>query len=468
MLFTSHIFVYYFLPLLLLVYYNFPHRGRNLLLTAMSYAFYGWWNPYFTSLMLFSTVLNFLCGKVIAMSGARPGRRKAALAASIVVNLGLLGFFKYFMFFTDSVTALLALRGDGLLPLLRVTLPIGISFYTFQAMSYTIDLYRGEARPARSLVDFACFVSLFPQLLAGPIIRYHTVAAQLDHREHSLARFSEGVALFILGFAKKVLLANVMGEVADAVFGAAAPTALDAWCGALAYALQIYFDFAAYSDLAIGLGRMFGFEFPRNFDAPYLADSITDFWRRWHISLSTFLRDYLYIPLGGNRKGPGRTYVNLAVVMLFGGLWHGANWTFVAWGAMHGALLAWERWMGKNSLYAALPRPARVAVTLVLVLVTWVLFRAESLSAAGSYLAAMFGLSEPGNTSLLLSAEVYTPRHLAVMLLCLILTVQPIQAFDWSRRTLNPVHVLGLLALFVFALVVMSTQAFSPFLYFKF
>ncbi len=468
MVFTSHIFIYYFLPLLLLVYYNLPYRGRNLFLTLMSYAFYGWWNPYFMLLMLFSTLVNYLCGKVISAPGATRRRRKTALVVSIVVNLGLLGFFKYFMFSVSSINGLLALSGAELLPILRVTLPVGISFFTFQALSYTVDVYRGDAQPARSFVDFACFVSLFPQLIAGPIIRYHTVARQLVYREHTLSRFSEGVSLFILGFAKKILLANAMGEVADAVFSASSPLPQDAWYGVLAYAFQIYFDFVAYSDMAVGLGRMLGFEFPRNFNAPYLADSITDFWRRWHISLSTFLRDYLYVPLGGNRKGPFRTYVNLATVMLFGGLWHGANWTFVVWGALHGTLLIVERRMGKDSFYSRLPRPLRVAITMVPVLITWVFFRAENLTAAMDYLSAMFGLAESPNGSMLLAAEIYTPRHLLVMALCILFTYQPVQSFDWSRKKPTLTRVVGLLVIMILALVIMSTQAFNPFLYFQF
>ena len=469
MVFTSHIFVYYFLPLLLLVYYNLPYRWRNLFLTFMSYVFYGWWNPSFMMLMLGTTLVNFFCGKAIASPRRGPGIRRAALATSVIVSLGSLAFFKYFMFFTDSLNRLLALTGGGeLLPVLQITLPIGISFYTFQALSYTVDVYRGDAPPARSLYDFACFVSMFPQLIAGPIIRYHTVAQQLVDRDHSLARFSAGTTLFILGFAKKILLANPMGEAADAVFNTAGPAAVDAWFGVLAYAFQIYFDFSAYSDMAVGLGRMLGFEFPKNFNAPYLADSITDFWRRWHISLSTFLRDYLYIPLGGNRKGPARTYVSLAVVMLLGGMWHGANWTFIAWGAMHGALLIWERWMGKNSLYALLPRVFRVAITFILVLIAWVFFRSESLAQAVQYLAAMFGLQEPPTRSLLVAAELYTPRILLVMACCVALTVQPLQAFDASYKRLSLLSSLGLLLLFAIALAVMSTQAFNPFLYFQF
>ena len=468
MVFTSHIFVYYFLPLLLLVYYNLPHRWRNAFLTVMSYAFYGWWNPWFTTLMLATTLVNFGCGKMIAARNAGPVQRRVALAASVIVSLGALGFFKYYMFFTDGVNRLLSLGGVDLLPVLQITLPIGISFYTFQSLSYTVDVYRGDAPPARSVLDFACFVSMFPQLIAGPIIRYQTVAQQLVYREHTLPRFSAGTSLFILGFAKKILLANPMGEVADAAFSATAPATLDAWFGIVAYAFQIYFDFAAYSDMAVGLGRMLGFEFPKNFDAPYLADSITDFWRRWHISLSTFLRDYLYIPLGGNRRGSSRTYANLATVMVLGGLWHGANWTFLVWGAIHGTLLIGERWMGKDSLYRSLPKALRIAITFVLVLIAWVFFRAENLAAASDYLASMFALQETPGSSLLLAAELYAPRNLAVMAICAALTIQPVQAFDWSQERLNLVASTAVLTLFLFALAVMPTQAFNPFLYFQF
>ena len=468
MVFSSHIFVFCFLPLLLLVYYNLPYRARNAFLALMSYGFYAWWKPWFASLMLTTTLVNYLCGQAIAAPGASRRRRVGALVVACSVSLGLLGFFKYYTFSVESLNSLLALFGTGALPVLRVTLPIGISFFTFHALTYTVDLYRGDARPVRSFADFACFISMFPQLVAGPILRYHTVADQLAWREHTASRFASGTALFILGFAKKVLLANPMGEVADAAFGAAAPVALDAWAGALAYAFQIYFDFCGYSDMAVGLGRMVGFEFPKNFDAPYRADSITDFWRRWHVSLSTFLRDYLYIPLGGNRKGPLRTYVNLAVVMLLGGLWHGARWNFVAWGGYHGLLLGYERWRGKTSLYSRFPRMARIAITFVLTLFSWVLFRAENLTAAGQYLAAMFGLRPTGSASMLLAAEMYTPRNLAFVAICGILVLQPVQAFDWVRRPPGWLGSAALLALFALALALMSTQVFTPFLYFQF
>jgi len=468
MVFSSQIFLYYFLPLLLLIYYNLPYRSRNLFLTIANYVFYGWWNPWFLLLMFFSTVVNYHCGKLITAPRATAGSRKWTLGLCIAVNLALLGFFKYFMLLAMSCNAVGGWLGMPDIPVLRVTLPIGISFYTFQAISYVVDLYRGDAAPARSLVDYACFISLFPHSVAGPIIRYHTIAAQFRDRDHAWTRFSSGVALFILGLAKKILLANPMGEAADAVFAAAGPLPLDAWFGVTAYAFQIYFDFCGYSDMAVGLARLLGFELMKNFDAPYLADSITDLWRRWHISLSTFLRDYLYIPLGGNRKGPVRTYANLVTAMLLGGLWHGANWTFLAWGGYHGALLAYERWRGKTSVYGFLPRPVRIAITFVLMLFSWVLFRAENLPAAGRYFAAMAGLSRSGGSGLLLSAEIHSARILLLMFVCGLLVIQPLQAHDWAGRPMTRLRAVSLLALFVCTLAVMSTQSFNPFLYFQF
>ncbi len=466
MVFTSHIFIFYFLPFVLLAYYLLPAK-RNIFLLCASYVFYGWWNPWFVLLMLFATAANYLCGAVIQRSVLGSQRRKGALIVSVVVSLSTLGFFKYFVFLQDNVNHLLHAFGGAPFPVWQVALPVGISFYIFQSMTYTIDVYRGDSPPARSFFDFACFVSLFPQLIAGPIVRYRTVAQQLVNRDHTLEKFSSGVALFILGFSKKILLANMIGGAADAAFGAESPSTLDAWFGVTAYAFQIYFDFSAYSDMAIGLGRMFGFEFPRNFDSPYRSESITEFWRRWHISPSTFLRDYLYIPLGGNRKGPGRTYVNLWIVMLLGGLWHGANWVFVLWGAYHGALLAFERWFGKRSLYAGMPRPFRVGITFVLVLFAWVLFRAPNLGDALLFFGSMFGLAGGQGGSILLSAELYTQGNLIIMALCTLLAFQPRQAFDLSARITLP-KAIALVLLFVLSLATMFVQAFNPFLYFQF
>lgn len=466
MVFTSHIFLFYFLPLTLAGYYLLP-RGRNFFLLCASYVFYGWWNPWFSLLMLIATAVNYVCGGIIARAPADAARRKSALLVAIAASLGMLGFFKYFVFVQENANALILLFGGPNFSIYTVTLPIGISFFTFQSMTYAIDVYRGDAPPARSFSDFACFVALFPQLIAGPIVRYQTVADQLVHRTHTIDRFSSGAALFFLGFAKKILLANMAGRAADAAFGAQALAMSDAWFGVIAYAFQIYFDFSAYSDMAIGLGRMFGFEFPRNFDSPYLSASITEFWRRWHISLSTFLRDYLYIPLGGNRHGPGRTYANLATVMLLGGLWHGANWTFVAWGAFHGGLLAFERWRGKESLYGRLPRPVQVGLTFVLVLISWVLFRSPHIGGALQYLAAMFGMTSASDASALVAGELYTRGNFTIMAICAAVAFQPVQAFDLAERVTWP-RALAFAGLFVVAVAAMFTQAFNPFLYFQF
>ncbi len=468
MVFTTHIFVFYFLPLFLLVYFLLPFRLRNLWITVASYFFYGWWQPWFVCLMLFTTVMDFIWGRVITRPGATQAQRRLAVTACVVTNLGFLGFFKYYMFAAHTLNQLLEAAGFEQFRVLRVVLPIGISFYTFHSLTYILDLYRGHATPAKSFTDFSAFVALFPDLVAGPIIRYKTLAAQLALRDHTVRRFASGICIFILGFAKKILLANPLGGVANAVFGAAAPPALDAWVGVLAYAFQIYFDFCGYSDMAVGLGRMLGFEFLKNFDAPYRAESITDVWRRWHISLSSVLRDYLYYPLGGNRKGPARTYLNLGLVMLLGGLWHGAKWNFIVWGAYHGALLAGERWRGKESLYQPLARPVRIALTFLLMLGSWVLFRADNLAAAAHYYGAMVGLGAGSEASRLLGAGLYTPYRMVVLGVCALLVFQPLQAHDWAQRPQTWPRLALLLPLFALSLMVMFGQAFNPFLYFQF
>ena len=468
MVFTTHIFLFYFLPLFLAVYFSLPRAWRNLWITVASYVFYGWWQPWYVCLMMFTTVMDFIWGKVITRPGATEAQRKGAVVACVITNLSFLGFFKYYMFTAATLNQLLAAVGAEQFRVLKVILPIGISFYTFHSLTYIIDLYRGHATPAKSFTDFSAFVALFPDLVAGPIIRYKTLAGQLAERTHTLSRFSSGALIFMVGFAKKILLANPVGHVADAVFSASNPLPLDAWVGVLAYAFQIYFDFCGYSDMAVGLGRMLGFEFPRNFDAPYRAESITDVWRRWHISLSSVLRDYLYLPLGGNRKGPTRTYFNLAVVMLLGGLWHGAKWNFLMWGAYHGSLLSVERWHGKQSLYALFPRPVRIGFTFLLMLFSWVLFRADNLTAAWHYFGSMFGLMPVADTAPLLGAAIYTPYRLLILVLCAGLVFQPLQAHDWAERPVAWSRVALATPLFILALITMYSQAFNPFLYFQF
>ncbi|MEM9593690.1 MAG: MBOAT family protein [Acidobacteriota bacterium] len=486
MVFSSHLFCFYFLPLSLAVYYLLPRRGKHLGLTLLSYLFYGWANPAFVVLMLFSTTVDYLCGLAVAGAspfgrdsvakleegGPRNRRQRWALGISIVSNLSLLGFFKYFNFGVDSWNATLAALGLGHLALegvLRVTLPLGISFYTFQSMSYTFDVYRGRCAALRNAVDFACYVSMFPQLVAGPILRFSEVADQLRHRVHSVSKVARGLTFFCFGMAKKVLLANPCGRVADAAFGADVLGPLEAWYGAVAYAFQIYFDFSGYSDMAIGLGLMFGFVFPKNFDGPYRARSITEFWRRWHLSLSRWLRDYLYIPLGGNRLGPRRTYVNLMIVMLLGGLWHGAAWNFVVWGALHGGLLALERHRRD-----ALKRPAgrwvdlrRTVTTFFWVLLSWVFFRAADLGDAVAYLGHMVGLGADDPRSALVAGLFYRPYDLAMMGIAAAVVWGAPQTWDFTRR-LTPWKVgLGLVFLWI-SLVAMETQGYNPFIYFIF
>jgi len=481
MVFSTHIFIFYFLPTVLLIYYVIPGRWRHAFLTLASYIFYGWTNPWFVLLMMFSTLVNYVCGLMIVgrwnpigrmdvPSGENPAslaQRKIAVVISSVSSLGMLGFFKYFGFAQRNVNTIMGLFGGGQFNVLEFVLPAGISFYTFQAMSYTIDLYRGHAEPARSPLDFACYVSLFPQLIAGPIVRYKDIASQLVERSHTVNKFAMGVMFFVMGFAKKILLANPMGEIADAAFGAGSPIWYDAWAGVSAYAFQIYFDFSGYSDMAIGLGLMLGFQFRKNFDSPYKADSMTDFWRRWHISLSSWLRDNLYIPLGGNRKGERRTYINLFIVMLLGGLWHGAKWTFVIWGGVHGILLASERLIGKDSFYRRLPRPVRVTITFAIVLFTWVFFRADNLMSAMRYLGAMFGLRQPSAGAALLGSIIYSRDHLIALIACAITAWFGKQSWDIAQKT-SPAKAIIMIILFVWAIAAMFTQSFNPFLYFQF
>ena len=472
MVFSSYLFLFYFLPLALLLYYAAPRVGKHLVLTGLSYVFYGWANPLFVPLLLGSTVVDYVCGFVIASARARNDDRRArlGLAVSICTNLGLLGFFKYFNFGVDNLNALATATGLDALRLdvaFAVTLPLGISFYTFQSMSYTWDIYRGRAAAVRSFIDFACYVSMFPQLVAGPIIRFAEVADQLRSRTHTVTKFARGVAFFSVGLTKKVLLANPCGKIADLTFDAGSLHVADAWYGVTAYAFQIYFDFSGYSDMAIGLGLMLGFVFPKNFDSPYRAQSITDFWRRWHISLSTWLRDYLYLPLGGNRKGPGRTYVNLFIVMLLGGLWHGAAWTFFVWGALHGVMLAAERMQGKTAPWWRLPPAARVGATFVLVLVTWVFFRAADLPSALRYLGFMMGVGDVTPGAGLIGGLVYQPYYVVTFLLAAIVVWACPQTWDWSR-TITPVKAATAVVLFVLSAAMLTTQAFNPFIYFIF
>jgi alginate O-acetyltransferase complex protein AlgI len=490
MVFSSQLFLFYFLPIVLGLYYAARLGPRWLshgTLTVLSYLFYGWANPLFMLLMLASTSVDFVCGLVIARAGARGsppsaepplppvgGPRSRAQKVAVVVSIGsnllLLGFFKYWNFCLDNYNVVVEVLGLSHLAwreFLRVTLPLGISFYTFQSMSYTIDVYRGQARATRNPLDFACYVSLFSQLVAGPIIRFSEVSQQLLHRTHTLQKFARGVAMFSLGLAKKVMLANPCGKIADTCFDAGSIGILDAWWGAVAYSFQIYFDFSGYSDMAIGLGLMLGFVFPKNFDSPYRSRSITEFWQRWHISLSSWLRDYLYLPLGGNRRGARRTYLNLGIVMLLGGLWHGAALQFVVWGGIHGGWLAFERALGKRSLYHRLPAPLRIALTFVIVTLAWVFFRARDLPAAVAYLASMFGLGHAQAGADLVAGLIYQPYYVLNFLVAAVVVWFGRQSWDWTR-TIRAPKVLVCLVLLWLSSGMLFAQAHNPFIYFIF
>ncbi|MBN2340289.1 MAG: MBOAT family protein [Deltaproteobacteria bacterium] len=498
MLFSSQIFFFYFLPVALLGYYIAPRSWRHLVLTAFSYLFYGWANPLFALIMFTTTALNYLFGLVIAndavnvlsslktshplpalpagditaaaLNVPRSRRQRFALISSVFVSLAALGFFKYFNFAIDTYNDALQLVGATSHQwhnLLRVTLPLGISFYTFQAMSYTIDVYRGQARAITRFIDFACYVSMFPQLVAGPIIRFQEIERQLRERVLTLTKFSRGVAFVSFGLAKKILLANSCGKIADTCFNAASLDTVDAWFGAIAYAFQIYFDFSAYSDMAIGLGLMLGFVFPKNFDSPYLSKSITEFWHRWHISLSTWLRDYLYFSLGGNRKSNTRTYVNLAMVMLLGGLWHGASWNFVIWGGIHGGVLIFERLQGKESAYRTLPNWLRTFITFIIVTLAWVFFRAPDIHSAVTYIGSMFGQGTPGAASYLISGILYSPYAVLALVSAAAITWTAPQTWELTRK-IGPGKATLCIGLLAISLIVMSTQSFNPFIYFIF
>jgi len=472
LVFSEPTFLFLFLPLVLLAYFSSPRALRNGVLLAASLLFYAWGEKFWTLVMLLSIAGNYWFGLKVAEAH---GRTNWWLGWALGANLALLIGFKYSNFLADNLSKLLVLLGLGSgLRLPPVHLPIGISFYTFQAMSYLIDVARGETRAQRDLLKLGLYKALFPQLIAGPIVRYVHVEAEIEERHESWSSFADGTQRFVVGLAKKVLLANPLGALADEVFGLPT-TELStpvAWLGISAYALQIYFDFSGYSDMAIGLGRMFGFKFLENFNYPYAARSITDFWRRWHISLSTWFRDYLYIPLGGNRAGPAVMYRNLLIVFALCGLWHGASWNFLIWGLLHGALLVAER-RGLARVLAGVPGLFARAYVLVWILITWVFFRAETLAEAGEYLGVMFWPSHLKNQARPL-AFFLNPHVLTIgCLACLAATPIPSHlaatSFKYLPRTVGDVFKLTyVLSLLLLCVVLVATATYNPFIYFRF
>ena len=466
MVFSSTIFLCVYLPLVLLGYYICPKKGRNLFLLIVSLVFYAWGEPKYVFLMIFSILVNYIFGRLMDKHRENKKRLKLMLVLSVVIDIGLLSVFKYTDFIITNVNAIFGANFD----LLNIALPIGISFYTFQAMSYTIDVYRDDVRVQKNLIDFGMYITMFPQLIAGPIVRYADVQDQLAERSVTTADFSEGVMRFVVGLGKKVLLANQMGAVWSDIYALGGDvSALMAWTGAIAYTFQIYFDFSGYSDMAIGLGRMFGFKFPENFRYPYQSVSITDFWRRWHITLSTWFKEYLYIPLGGNRRGLARQALNLLIVWSLTGFWHGAGWNFVMWGLYYFVILFIEKLFLLKAL-DKLPKFFRHVYALLLIIIGWVIFASDDVSVLLPFLGSMFGANGAVG-----GMDVYTLLTKAVLLIicCVASTELPKKLFlsaagamnEKAAFTLKSVLTIALLAL---SMILLIGDSYNPFLYFRF
>jgi alginate O-acetyltransferase complex protein AlgI len=472
MVFSNLVFLFLFLPIVIIIYFLSPTKLRNTILLLASLLFYAWGEPKYVLLMLFSVFINYLFGLFVE-TGKTKGQKKFALVLSVIINLGILGFFKYMNFFVANVNELFNLS----IEMDPIPLPIGISFFTFQAMSYVIDVYRKDAPVQRNFFDLSLYISLFPQLIAGPIVRYNTVADQIKKRFTSFAKFSEGIHRFVLGLAKKVLIANPLGGVADEIFALPAESLSTgtAWIGILAYTLQIYFDFSGYSDMAIGLGKMFGFDFEENFNYPYISRSISEFWRRWHISLGTWFKDYLYIPLGGNRVSTWKVYRNLLIVWTATGFWHGASWTFMAWGFYYGLIISLEK-LGLEKIIHSAWRPIQHLYVVLIFMVGWVFFRADNFAYSFDYLKVMFG---GGSNHFSQETFLYLADNWTVLVLGILFSMP---VYPWIRKKIHRMaersHVLKVskdvlsigmyLALMVIVTMYLVNSTYNPFIYFRF
>ena len=461
MVFSTPIFLFLFLPAVLVLNYIIPKKyiaAKNVVLLIASLFFYAWGEPKNVLLMLLSIAVNYVCGLLLGRFDSDEKKRKVVLWASVVFNLGLLFFFKYFSFVTG-----------GLFPVIK--LPIGISFFTFQIMSYTIDVYRRSVEPQKSLLKLALYISLFPQLIAGPIVRYIDVEKQLTYRECTAEKTARGMIRFSMGLAKKVIVSNTVAAICDGIFGSTNTVpAFTAWVGVICYALQIYFDFSGYSDMAIGMGHMLGFDFLENFNYPYVSCSVQEFWRRWHISLSSWFRDYLYIPLGGNRRGKVRTYINLIIVFACTGLWHGASFSFIVWGLWHGLFLVIER-LGFKKVLDKLPKFIGWIYTMLVVLVGWVFFRADTLSAAMKYLGEMFsfsggvanGMAQFDNLSFIITV--------IAIILCTPLyqfLKGKLEKTEGGKKAAFVIGAVLATGLFILSVIFLTGSGYNPFIYFRF
>ena len=466
MVFSSLIFLFVFLPIVLVLYFITPNRFKNVILLLSSLFFYTWGEGDLVLLLIGSSVFNYFIARYI-----QGKNKKAGLVLSIFFNLGLLGFFKYFNFTIDNINQILSLFGmhsETLNNASKIALPIGISFYTFQALSYCIDVYYGKIRANKNYIEFATYLCMFPQLVAGPIVRYIDIEAKFKERQPNIESISNGVERFMIGFSKKIIIANPLSQIADEIFAmnyADLSTSL-AWLGIFAYSMQIYFDFSGYSDMAIGLGKMFGYDFLENFNYPYISKSIKEFWRRWHISLSSWFKDYLYIPLGGNRKGATRTYVNLFIVFATTGLWHGASWNFIVWGLFYAVFLVIER-LGFNKVLEKLPKVIAHIYALFVIVIGWVFFRANSLTAAVSYILSMFRLAGNDWANF---RFVINNHYIFTIIVGIILSIPfpKLKAYIDAHEGAKIVRDVFVVLAFVVAVCFMVGSGYSPFLYFRF
>ncbi|MEW7290483.1 MBOAT family O-acyltransferase [Aquimarina sp. 2304DJ70-9] len=470
MVFSSAYFLLLFFPLTILLYFVVPKKYRNLVLLVASVYFYTYGEKFLVLVMLFSTVVDYKCGILI-----EEGKRKLGLRISILTNLITLGVFKYFNFAIDNLYTLLEalnVSTESLHNIPEIVLPLGISFYVFQTMSYTIDVYRGNVKADRSLLEFATYVTMFPQLVAGPIVRYKDIQREIADREITLYGFAKGLERFTIGLAKKMIIANTFASTVDIIFtesggGFSTPYA---WFGVIAYSFQIYYDFSGYSDMAIGLGRMFGFNFLENFNYPYISKSIQEFWRRWHISLSTWFRDYLYIPLGGNRKGKHRTYLNLFIVFLVTGLWHGAEWTFVIWGLYHGIFIIIEK-LGFDKILEKTWKPIQHFYALFIVNVGWALFRADNFGSSMDYLKTMFVYTEGNQTVNDFIAYFSNTNELVFTTVLALIFATPIYPY-LEAKFKNPNFLIfryfSVIMMLLLCIIYIAAGSYNPFIYFRF
>ena len=476
MLFNSPVFLFLFLPITIIVYHFIPKKLKNLFLLLASVAFYAWGEKELVVLIILSALIDYNAGLLIAS-----GKRKLGLWISLAFNLGILIYFKYFSFVAQNIySALKYFNGNQDYPgyLQTIVLPLGISFYTFQTLSYTIDVYRGKVEANKNFVDFAMYVTFFPQLIAGPIVRYKEISQELQDRFITKTQFAVGIERFIIGLAKKMIIANNCAFIADGMFSLPSNELSTpmAWLGAVAYSFQIYFDFSGYSDMAIGLGKMFGFNFPENFNFPYAARSIREFWKKWHITLSNWFKDYLYISMGGNRHGEYRTFFNLLIVFLLTGLWHGANWTFIVWGLFHGLFMIIER-IGIKKHLELMPKLLSHIYVLMILLISWVIFRSESLSQAWGFVGSMFSFNFDSNNDYLkffvtiegimsiFLAIVFSIPKLGLAISSIFRDSEQMEEVSWvkiiSKYSL-------LLILFSISIFYIATDSYNPFIYFRF